>query len=266
MRAAQFQLALVSWTKTMAILIPRNRTTFLQRSRRLHADKVLSLRRESLVLALLLDESGGTVAYNAEGTLDRNGAYVNAVPGAQIFLDGSPAPVLDGTGDYINLYSASLNAALSAVSYGEVTINLFQIVSAAADWTDGINHRALEIAADGSNTFRFTKSANNQYQIQYTAGGTADAIAVTHSSIDWTCMGMVVSKSGDTMKAFVNGVQQGATQTGIGTWAGALASTSCVLGAANTSAVVPWKGSFKYLTIHSIAFTNDEMAYMGKLA
>ena len=50
------------------------------------------------------------------------------------------------------------------------------------------------------------------------------------------CIGLTWDKAGDAVKFFVNGIQSGATATGLGVFAGALSSTQTIIGALNTGA------------------------------
>lgn len=74
---------------------------------------------------------------------------------------------------------------------------------------------------------------------------------------------MTVSKVANEMKAYVNGVQIGATQAVAGTWAGSLASTQVCWGAENTSPGTPFTGYLAHMVTFARALTGAEVTTLA---
>ncbi|HEB26272.1 MAG TPA: hypothetical protein ENI05_00655 [Porticoccus sp.] len=52
---------------------------------------------------------------------------------------------------------------------------------------------------------------------------------------EWHHFGLSWTSAGDALKFYVDGLQQGSTQTSLGTWTGAMASGTMVLGSSSSS-------------------------------
>jgi hypothetical protein len=163
----------------------------------------------------------------------------------------------DGTNSYTDIYSAELNTIFDPTLF---TINIWFKVSGAGFWTDGTTRFALGLFTDGSNRINFrSPTGNNTFQMDYTAGGTAKSAIITTSIVDWAMMTLTVDLGNDEMIAYMNGVQQGAIITGLGTWVGALAAASCAIGAVNNSGTSPWDGKISPVTIYDQAISQSDV-------
>lgn len=209
-----------------------------------------------------MNETSGTVADNAEGTAARDGSYT----GVTLNSIASPitadnAPLWDGINDHLNIYSTSLNTAFNGQ---EFTIGIW-CKSVAGAWADAANHRALFMRVDGNNFLSISINTSGNMEYSYRAGGSAKAItsAAMSGSTDWFHAAISASLAGDTFKAYENGAQVGTTQTGLGTWAGSLASTLCVIGANNTSALNPWSGYLSHSPIFASALADGDVLTLG---
>ena len=78
----------------------------------------------------------------------------------------------------------------------------------------------------------------------YQAGGTTDLVTLSsQSDIDWVHVMLTWDVSGGgEFKAYKNGSQAGTTQTALGTWSGALATTTTLIGAASTTPTLVMDG------------------------
>lgn len=211
------------------------------------ANKLANTYAANEVWSLVRDLSG-TVAV-AQVATARNGTYVNATlqsTAGPLPSEGS-APSFGGTG-YVNLNSASLQNAFDGAK-GSLVI--WAKVSASGIWTDGTNKYIFTLAADANNWIYIRKdNANNQIQYTYKAGGTLKTINLgSVSPTGWICVGVSWDKAGDAFKAYYNGLQTGSTQTGLGTWAGTLATTQQLLGAFNTTPSNPFSGYLAYAAV-----------------
>ena len=79
---------------------------------------------------------------------------------------------------------------------------------------------------------------------------------------------ITVSESADQSKAYINAVQQGATNTGLGTWAGNLDSNACHFGSSDGSAF-PHNGLADHIAIYDNALNLAQLQTIynsGKVA
>lgn len=160
------------------------------------------------------------------------GTTFNSVRGEHGILTANPtsAPgpnanksiVLNGTSQDVSLTNAkgSLNAPAGTLclwiyptyALGDNVVRVYMT------WrVDGNN----EIFMDDVNT-----AAGTRRRFGHSAGGTAKVVNLTTSPVlnTWAHYAITWDKSADQMIGYVNGVQQGTTQTGLGTMAGSPAS------------------------------------------
>lgn len=208
-------------------------------------------------------EPSGSVSLDSspEGN---NGAYTGVTLGAAGIGDGHTAASFDGTTSFNNIYSAGLAADFTP---SEFTLALWAKVSGAGVWTDGVSRRLAILTADASNRVFFTKSAtNNTLSFNYLAGATNTNLSVTLSDTAYVHVALTVSKAADAAILYVNGVQSGVTQTGLGVWVGALASTLCCLGAGSTVPVNIYSGFLANGLLYNRALTATEIASLSLVA
>lgn len=198
-------------------------------------------------------EPSGTTIVDESGN-GRNGTYVGVTLGQPGIGDGRTAAGYDGATSYGNIYSASLAGAFNGA---EGTIVAWQRSSGSS------SRCILRLQVDASNLVQlFTTTNANEVQLRYIAGGTWKQIldssnvfgALFPIALTW-------SKSNDQARAYVKGVQVGATQTGLGTWAGAL--TLCYIGAISTTPNSPWFGSLAHTAIFNRALSAAEIASLA---
>lgn len=213
-----------------------------------YTNKVIAVAPASLIAYWPMAEASGSTAVNEEGTAARNGTYPapTATPtlGQAGIGDGRTAPTFDG-GDYVTIQTASLAAAFNGA---EGTLAGWFKVSAAGDWTDGAERNVVRFAVDGNNSVHLRKhTTNNNLLWLYAAGGTGKLVTLaTAAPLTWQHMAITWSAAADQMKAYINGAQTGATQTGLGIFAGSL-STSLTFIGANTSIANFWKGGLAHV-------------------
>lgn len=202
-----------------------------------------------------LNETSGTAIVDSSGN-----AYTGTYSGVTLNSAASPfapnfAPLWDGVNDYGNLYSAAFG---TAFNLDEGCMIIWAKVSAAGVWTDAANRRIVEIARDSNNrVFAFKSSSNNNITVQRIGNTNVKSVSITISTSDWFSLMLSWSVAGDYFKAYVNGVQQGATQTGLLASAGSgLLSTQTVIGSLSTTPSQIWSGYLANL----IAFSSVENA------
>jgi hypothetical protein len=211
-----------------------------------------------------LAEASGTTVLDESGN-GRNGVYKAAgepLLGQPGIGDGRTAPLFDGTNDFANVFSASLAAAFSGA---EGTVACWCQVANAGVWTDATTRRALYLQADTNNRVILNKTiTNNQVTGFHIAGGTSKQVLFnTTGPLTWFHLAMTWSKSADQMKFFVNGTQQGATQTGLGTFVGSLAATTTTIGAADTVGTAPWAGSLAHAAVWATPLSPTQIASLA---
>lgn len=125
-------------------------------------------------------------------------------------------------------------ATLSAESEG--SLSLWFKATAAATLTAG-THVLADLRVDASNLIRIGVDAGSLV-FEYVAGGTSELISAAHPNSGnttelekWHHYKITWSVANDQVKAYVDGIQFGTTQTTLGTWAGALATATIGAGA-----------------------------------
>jgi len=163
--------------------------------------------------------SGTTVTCQNNSALSVASGHVGVALG-QSGPYGLVSPLYDGINNYSNVFSA----ALAAVFNGAVgTFLIFGKIASAGVWADSTNRRLFTLYTDANNVIHITKSSTaNTIVFNYTANTTASATTTTSSSLSWLLLGITWSASANQVKAYMNNAQAGTTQTGLGTWAGAL--------------------------------------------
>jgi hypothetical protein len=232
-------------------LPPKRRATTLA-----YTNKVIAL---SPIAYWPLAESSGSTATDESGNA-RNGAYTSVTLGATGIGDGRTAAAFT-TGSFCNIYGASLAGAFNGQ---EGSLSMWAQVSAAGIWTDGTNKALIELQVDASNVVRIRKTTtNNISQAIYTAGGTNKTVNITNSATTWFHLALTWSKIADQFKVFLNGAQVGATQTALGTFAGSLVSTAATIGAANTSATIPWSGQIAHVALFTSILSGADITALA---
>lgn len=200
-----------------------------------------------LILLAPLNETTGTTA-DDKSAQDNNGTYRAATMLNQTsFLTGEGAPKwTPASADYISLPASFL----ADFNPDEYCVNLWFKVRAASVWSDSAVRELIELNRDTNNrALIFKNSTANQIIFRHLMASTLTQVTLTISDTGWNMLTQKASKSGDSLKAFLNGIQTGTTQTGLGTAAGAI--TSAVLGSLNLIGGNPYDGYEAYVAIWS---------------
>ncbi len=229
-----------------------------------YSQKLLGIQPADLIAYWKLTEKSGTTAVNAEGTAARDGTYarnVTTMGTVEGIGDGNTAPDFDGTNDEINVYSANLSDAFDG---DEGSIAGFLKAADANVWTDDLSGIGLLLAKDGSNEVAFRHWGNNTIQGVRKAGGVTSNIAKGSTSpTAWFHITLTWSKTADEVKAYFEGVQFGATATGLGAAFGTpLNDGFCYIGR-NASGTARWIGALAHLAVWTKALTGAEVASLA---
>lgn len=149
-----------------------------------------------------------------------------------IGFDGNAAHF--GGDSHIDLYSAAFDSWFDGAEGG---IICRQQMTSAGSWINGETQYLVNLRADTNNKIALIKNAtSNQVQFQYGGGGTIKNIFLTsHSPTTIQTYSQIWSEVNDAFRAYLNTSQLGATQTGLGTFAGNLLVTNSVIGAFDTT-------------------------------
>lgn len=229
-----------------------------------YASKVLAI--PNIIQYLKVDETSGAVA--ADSSAGGNpGAYSNC---ALALIDGPTAAMgkaaqWNGSTSVLNLYSAGL---ASAFNGAEGSFAVWCKMENSGIWSDGTNRRVITVRIDSSNIFNITKSStSNTILGQYIAGGATKTVTVSsYSNTSWFHACITWSKSSGAsgeFKFYLDGVQQGTTQTSLGTWAGSLSSSQTILGGASTSPANVHAGYLCHSVLFSRAITQAEVTSLA---
>lgn len=207
---------------------------------------VQSTATANLIAYWTMAEASGTVALDESGN-GRVGAYTGVTLGQTGIGDGRTAPSFDGATSFNNVFSASLQSAFNSA---EGTIALWVRVSGAGVWSDGVVRRFITLQVDANNRVYIEKVAGaNTFGFNYVAGGTAKSRNRSTSTTAWLHAALTWSKSGDQVIAYFNGVQEGATMTGLGVWVGSIANTNSNIGANATTPTSVWSGNLAHAAV-----------------
>lgn len=199
----------------------------------------------------LVDIASGTTI-TAKVSAARNGSLVGwDLQNAAGPVAGTLAPYSDGVNDYGSLDTVSLgsifNGAIgSAVICGKV--------SAAGDWSDGVDRVLFRYSVDVNNVLEIYKHATLGIRAFAALGGGAKiaTFGIPTDQTAWFMVGIswTDSANGNAVKLFFNGAQGGSTLTTFGAWAGT--PTTLSLGSSSdSSASSVWKGWMAY---HAVKF------------
>ena len=210
------------------------------------------------------DEPTGIAAADSSGT-GANGVYSGAFTLDQTGIgDGSKSTLFSGGRISLAATLGALNAVFDPL---KGTIFCWAKVANAGVWTDGVSRILIELGADANNrVFLFKNNTNNIITCNHIAGGTTKQGALAFSSLNWFSTAMTWDKAADQMKFYVNGVQQGATLTGLGVWVGTLNSGfSAIADFTSAGSANGHSGNEAHVMVRNVVSTPEEMAYIGIL-
>lgn len=177
---------------------------------------------------------------------------------------GTRAGLWDGTNDYGDVYSPEIN---SFFNPNAGTLLAFAKVSGAGVWTDSAYRAVFRFQANANNIISpFKRNANNTLTWSYKAGGTDKSILTGgHSDTGWMFLALTWDSIADQFKGFKNGLQEGSTQTGLGTWAGNTLSTQTLIGAETQTPTTVWDGSIAHVLLLRDVITPAEIRQLAQL-
>ena len=222
------------------------RYPLLGNAARTYADKMLGY---TPIAYWPLWEPSGSVATDISGN-GYNGTYTGVTLGQTGIGDNRTCPYFD-TADYANLHSAGLAAAING---NEGAVLIWFKVNDVSVWTDGVDRNLWWMVSDATEYIQIGKvAANNTLGFWFRSGAVAKTRTTTFSGTGWHCAGLRWSATEDTLMAFLDGVQVGATITGLGVWAGAI--TNEIIGAISFAPAAPWHGWIAHCALWASALS-----------
>jgi hypothetical protein len=192
-----------------------------------------------------LNETSGTNAADSSGN-GYDGTHTGDTINNDTGPDGQPCPTFDGINDIVDLNAPG---GVSAAFDGTTGTALIWLkVSAAGVWTDGAFRDAFSIRVNGNNQIWMRKNdTNNTLEWYYEAANTKETVTKgSVTSTGWICMAITWDSGADEVKAYYNGTQEGATQTGLGVWVGV---PGLIYISSLADAAVYWDGSLALAAI-----------------
>lgn len=221
---------------------------------------------DGLIMYLPLnDDAGATtiedISPESNDATNGGATFSNAVAP----VAGERMPSFDGN-DYIDLYSAGFNTDFDP-AVGSVAF-WFQPNDETL-WQDANFKYLFRLLADGNNVIQIYKNNDpaNWLVFEYVAGGTYKAVVVdlteAQQNDELKHVAMTWDTANDRLMVYLDGVQQGATVTGLGTWAGNLNQFATCLGAALVDGTFGWEGWMSHLRIYDRAINPLEVAHLA---
>jgi len=226
-----------------------------------YAARVLSVETDALIGYWPLWD-GGATAVNMSGA-GKDGTHTAVAMGNAGIGDGRTSGLYDGSTSYTNIYSAGLAAAFNGA---EGSLLIWGKVSGVGVWTDGTIRALIGILAQVTDYVIMRFQGNGTILGGIVAGDTSKtAIFTSPTDALWHRFAISWSVLGNALKLYLDGVQQGATVTGLGTWSPAswLTNSSCI-GANSTAPGQPFSGTLAHCALWSKALTADQIAYLSK--
>lgn len=228
--------------------------------------RILKTQAANLIAYWRLGELSGTTATDSSPTA-ADGTYAGTFTLAQPGIgDGSLSTLFDGTSGLVSL-ATNLATLDTPFDGAEGSLVCWGKVSSAGVWTDAAFHVLSALGADASNRVLLYKpNTDNTLTWLYASGGTGNTATITASPTGWFSIGITWSKSNNRVRRYYNGVQQGANLTGLGVWAGALASAWSAIGSQSSlSASSQWSGNLAHNAAWKAELTAAEMLSIGLL-
>ena len=225
-------------------------------ARQSYLQKIIAMFGTSLIGYWPGNEEAGTVAVDYSGN-GYNGVYTGVTLGQEGIGDGLTCPLYDGANDFMQP-PVGFRTAWNGLEFSMG--GWFQTTA----WTDGVARNLFKVEVDGNNFIRVFKStANNRISIRYSAGAATSNKDIDISPSIFFHFMVVVSRSGNYLRGYINGVASGADVTIGGDWVGTPAAATTVIGAGSATPGSVWSGLIAHVPVLSRAATSAEVAMMG---
>jgi len=187
-----------------------------------------------------LDEESGTVAYDISPNgynATSSGLLRSNIQRSFLAPDGGKCAQFDGSASYINIYAAVTK---EPTTIGSISL---WVAVPQANLSGTTKMQIITLKYDAANYIDITfDTTAYRFNGAYEAGNELDSI---NSSLlynvdggpqfpEWHHLGLTWTKAGEALNFYVDGVAETAV-SGLGTWTGAMASGTMVLGSSSSS-------------------------------
>lgn len=183
------------------------------------AERILDLFGAAVIGYWKLDEASGTAVIDSSPQMQTNGLYSGGVTLANALSPaGTLCPLFDGTNGKASAQSAGWAADFNGAE------------GSCAFFSKNVSHTnneyILYFAVNSSNRVGFQQlGADGAFQWLYSAGGTADNKNILSVPAGFHQHIMTWSATDDKVRHYVDGVESGAALTGLGIFAGSIATS-----------------------------------------
>lgn len=188
----------------------------------------------------------------------QSGAYTGVTLGQPGVGDGRTAPFFDGANDYVNIFSAALDAVFNG---SEGTMMVWARVFNAAVWADGLQHFLFNLSDNFNNNYVFCrKKGINTVQVQRVAGGVGPTVSwLPGPSTAWLHVAATWSVGATVKWIYGNGAPIGSAVIA-GGWVQNFDNTKVVVGAYTTVPTFPWYGWLAHCAAWDMVLTPTQIA------
>lgn len=206
-----------------------------------------------------LAEPAGAVVVDASGN-GRNGTYTSVTLGAIGIGDGRTAATFNGTTSLANVFSTSLQ---SAMSFTEGSVTAWFKVSGSGVYTDATARRIIHLRNTANTEFisLARTTTNNQFELRINGNGgaTQQIVNLTTSALGWVMLGFTWSATGSQCVGYINGVQAGTAGAPVA-WGAAM--TAAWISSVNGAAQI-WSGTIAHVALWNTALSSSNMVQLA---
>jgi len=128
------------------------------------------------------------------------------------------------------------------------------------NYASGSYDTLISVRYDANNRVFIEHYSNNIMYFSYTGGGTGDSVGIDVSSYSgWHHWALTWDKGDDEFKAYIDGVQVGTTQTGLGTLSGSSAVSRVGAIYDGSVTIEHWDGEIDEVQIYSVALSPQQI-------
>ena len=209
------------------------------------------------IVHIKMDENTGTSTSFDSSGYGHNGTLTSITSADWNTGKYGSAIHFDGTSDFMDIYSSSLNTNFLG-SQGTISIWAKFTSAEISDGNDGTDY-IFSIAADGNNYIFLRQDSSTGLLYSFSGSSTANTGLLTPTNItDWNCYTITWDKAADTINYYLNGVFVGTDST-VGTWAGSLSSTRAVIGARLTDTTNAGNGTLDDFRFYNYVRSTKEI-------
>src|SRR5690606_5752641 len=111
------------------------------------------------------------------------------------------------------------------------------------------------------NSVHMLRNQDDLYWIHRGSSTQTTVSKTTLTTNDWFHMALTWDANTDEMRAYFNGIQEGATQTSLGSWSGALEPQLALIGALTPTPLSLFSGYIDEVKIYNYALSQAQIAY-----